>query len=119
MELEPISDYSQRSRGFHTVWGGDDRKEIGFIFRFVQLFDVYNDIWTGDGTLSSSDGTGSIIYGPQQIKDRPVGWVGAFHAVRGDINPGDIHPCLFPGCRSCIYMCGLIMMLKLDPIIPT
>ena len=35
MELEPISDYSRRSRGFHTVRGGDDRRETGFVPRFV------------------------------------------------------------------------------------
>ena len=30
-----------------------------------------------------------------------------FHTVRGDINPGDTHPCLFPSCRSCICVCGI------------
>ena len=35
-------------------------------------------------------GSGSIIYDPQPIRDRPVGGVGNFHTVRGDINPGDI-----------------------------
>ena len=40
VELEPISDFGQRSWGFHTVRGGDDRREIGFIPRFVYLLDV-------------------------------------------------------------------------------
>ena len=31
MKLEPIGDFSQRSRGFLTVRGGDDRREIGFM----------------------------------------------------------------------------------------
>ena len=35
VELEPISDFSQRSRGLHIVGGGDDRIEVGFIPRFV------------------------------------------------------------------------------------
>ena len=104
VELEPISNFGQRGRGFHTVRGGDDRREIGFIPRFVLLLDIhtYNDLWTGDGTLSSPGGAGSIIYDPQPIRDRPVGGVGDFHAVRGDINSGDIHPFLFPGCQGCI-----------------
>ena len=73
---------------------------------------------TGDGTLSPPGGAVSIIYDPQPISDRPVGEVGDFHTVRGDINPGDIHPCLFAGCRSCICMCGLIMILGWEPITP-
>ena len=40
MELEPISDISQRSRGFHTVRSGDDRGEVSFIPRFVYLLDI-------------------------------------------------------------------------------
>ena len=45
---------------------------------------------TGDGTLSSPGGPGSIIYDLQPIRDRPVGGVRDFHTVRGGINPGDI-----------------------------
>ena len=33
-----------------------------------------------------------MIYDPQPIRDRPVGGVGNFHNVRGDINPVDINP---------------------------
>ena len=37
VELEPISALSQRSWGFHTVRGGDDLRELGFITRFVEI----------------------------------------------------------------------------------
>ena len=40
MELEPISDFGQLSWGFHTVRGGDDPREVGFIPRFVELLDI-------------------------------------------------------------------------------
>ena len=78
MELEPISYFSQRSWGFHTVRGGDDLKELGFIPRFVQLLEIYNGLRNGDGTLSSPGGAGSMIYDPQPIRDRPVGGVGNY-----------------------------------------
>ena len=56
---------------------------------------------------------------PSQLEiSRSVG-LGIFTlSVRGDVNPGDIHPCLFPGCRSCICMCGWNMILERDPIVP-
>ena len=57
-------------------------------------------------------GAGSKIYDPQPIEDRLVGRVGDFHTLRGDISSGDIHPCLIP-----LYMCGLIMILRWDPIV--
>ena len=111
MELEPISDSCQGNWGFHTVGGDVDRREHGVLPWFVYFLGVWNDPWTGDGTLSSPGGAGSIIYKPQPIRDRLVGGVGNFHTVRGGINPGDIYiyiyPCSFPGCRSCIYVNGL------------
>ena len=78
MRLEPISDFSQRKRGFHTVRSGDDPRELGFIPRFVSLLEIQKYLWTGDGTLSSPGGAGSIIYDPQVIRDRAVGGVGDF-----------------------------------------
>ena len=62
-----------------------------------------NDSLTGDGTLSSSGGAGSIIYEPQPIRDWPVGGIGDFHAVRGGINPGDISV-FVPGLSE-LYIC--------------
>ena len=52
---------------------------------------MWNDRWTGDGTLWCPGGGHSILYDPQPIRDRPDGGVGDFHTVRGGINPGDIH----------------------------
>ena len=34
------------------VSGGDDPRGIGFIPRFVERLEVWNDLRTGDGTLS-------------------------------------------------------------------
>ena len=86
MELQPISDFSQRSWGFHTVRGGDDPRELGFIPRFVKRLDIYSDLWTGDGSLLSPVGACSILYDPQPLTDRPVGgvvyvWMGSDSGV--------------------------------------
>ena len=35
VELEPISDSSRWNWGFHTVGGGVDPRELGFLFPFV------------------------------------------------------------------------------------
>ena len=92
MELEPISDSSQWNWGFHTV-GGRCRPErsrfsspVCLIFRYIY---IWNDPWTGDGSLSSPRGAGSIINEPQPIRDRPVGGIRDSHIVRGGINLGD------------------------------
>ena len=90
VELESISDSSQWNWGFHTVVGGVDPRELGFLPPFVFFLDIWNEPWTGDGTLSSPGGPGSITYEPQPIRDRPVGGIGDFHTVRGGINPGDM-----------------------------
>ena len=71
--------------------------------------------WTGDGTLSSPGGAGSIIYKPQPIRDRPVGGIGDFHTVRGGINPGDISV-FVPGLSE-VYIRKWITMLGMDPIV--
>ena len=45
---------------------------------------LWNDLWTGDGTLSSTGGAVSI-YEPQPTRDRPVGF--GFPHCAGGINP--------------------------------
>ena len=41
MELESISDFSERSWGFHTVRDGDDPRKLDFIIpRLVTLRDI-------------------------------------------------------------------------------
>ena len=44
---------SQRDWVFHTVRAGVDPIELGFLPRFVEVLEMWNDLWTGDGTLSS------------------------------------------------------------------
>ena len=96
--------------------GGVGPRELGFLPPFVQILYIWNDRWTGDGTLSSPGGAGSIIFQPQPIRDRPVGGIGDFHTVRGGINPDDISV-FVPGLSE-LYICELIMILGMNPIVP-
>ena len=86
MEPEPISDTSQWDWALHTVGGGVDPRVLDFVPPIVQCLDIWNDSWTGDGTLSSPGGVGSIICEPQSIRDWPVSFIGDFHNVWGGIN---------------------------------
>ena len=63
---------SQRDWGFLAVWGGVDPRKVGFLPRLAESLQIWNDLWTGDGALSSRGGAGSTN-GPQPIRDRPVG----------------------------------------------
>ena len=96
--------------------GGVDPRELGFLPPLVYFLDIWNDPWTGDGTLSSPGGAGSTIHEPQPIRDRPVGGIGDFHTVRGGINPGDVSV-FVPGLSE-LYICECIMILGMDPIVP-
>ena len=116
MELEPISDSSQWKWCFHNVGGGVDPRELGFLPPFVKFWYVLNDPWTGDGTLSSPGGAGSMIYEPQPIRDRSVGGTVEIHTVRGGINHGDISV-IVPGLSE-LNICEWIMILGMDPIVP-
>ena len=49
------------------------------------ILETWNDLWTGDGTLSSPRGADSIIYDSQPIRDRPVGGVG-ISTLCGDVS---------------------------------
>ena len=44
---------SQRKRGFLTVRGGLDPRKLRFHPRLVEVSEIWNGLWTGDGTLSS------------------------------------------------------------------
>ena len=66
VELEPISDFSQRDWGFDTVRGGVGPKEVGFLPRFVLILEINNYLRTGDGTLSSPGGADSVHTTPSQ-----------------------------------------------------
>ena len=115
MELEPISDSRQWGWG-STPWGAVSTREnsvfpVCLIFRYM-----VNGPWTGNGTLLSPGGVGSIIYEPQPIRDRPVCGIGDFHTVWGGINPGDIS--VFVSGLSEFYIFEWIMILGMDPIVP-
>ena len=42
---------SQRDWGFLTVQGGVDPRKLGFLPRVMKVLEMWNDLWTGDGTL--------------------------------------------------------------------
>ena len=87
-----------------------------FFPRLSNFLDIWNQPWTGDGTLSSPGGAGSIIYKLPPIRDRPVGGNRDFHTVRGGINPGDISV-FVPGLSE-LHICEWVMILGIDPIVP-
>ena len=83
---------SQRHWGFLTVRGGFAPKKLDFLPRaLVEYLEVWNDLWTGDGTLSYRSGAGSTNEPRSQSEIGRWGWV--FHTVRGGINPDDIRVC--------------------------
>ena len=45
------STISQRDWGFLTVQGGVDPKKLGLLLRLMEVLEMWNDLWTGDGTL--------------------------------------------------------------------
>ena len=93
MELKPISDFSQRSWGFHTVKGSDDPGELGLIPPFVGFRDIERPPDRGWDPIIPGWSC-SIICDPQPIRDRPVGGVGDyFYTVRIGISPDDIRVC--------------------------
>ena len=104
---------TQQDWGSLTVRGGVDLRTLGFLPRLVEVLEIWNDLCTGDGTLSSRGGAGAT-YEPQPIRDRPVG-LGFPHRA-GRYQPG-WYPCSSPGCRSC-NMCGSILIPGCDPNVP-
>ena len=42
---------SGRSWGFLTVQGGVDPRNLGLLPRSMEVLEMWNDLWTGDGTL--------------------------------------------------------------------
>ena len=92
--------------GFPRRRGGVDPRELGFLSPFVEFLDIWNEPWTGDGTLSSPGVGGSIIYEPRPTRDRPVGGIGDFHTVRGGIIP-DIYIYI----RVCARVVGVVLYM--------
>ena len=46
---------SQRDWGFLTVQGGVDPRKLGLLPRLMGVLEIWNDLWTGDGTLYPSE----------------------------------------------------------------
>ena len=42
---------SQRDRGFLTVQGGVDPRKLSLLPHVMEVLEMWNDVWTGDGTL--------------------------------------------------------------------
>ena len=42
---------SQRGWGFLTIQGGVDPRKLGLLPRLMEVLQMWNDLWTGDGTL--------------------------------------------------------------------
>ena len=50
---------SQRDWGFLTVRGVVDPRILGFLPMLVEVLEIWNGLYTGDGILSSRGGAGS------------------------------------------------------------
>ena len=80
---EPSHQWCARSRGFPTVRAGIVPGNNLFPPRFVGVVHVWNDFFSGDGTVYSPDAAG--VRSPTQSVISQWGW--GFHAVREGIKP--------------------------------
>ena len=83
---------SQRDWGFLTVQGGVDPKKLGLLPRLVDVSEMWNDLWTGDGTLYPPEVELAQHANHGQTQNRPVGLgfphrAGRYH-VWMDSDPG-------------------------------
>ena len=66
------STISQRDWSFLAVGALSTGERSVVLPRLVEGLDISNDLWTGDGILSSSSGAGPT-HEPQSVRDQPVG----------------------------------------------
>ena len=59
-----------------TVRGGVDPRKLGFLPRLVEILEIWDDLWTGDGALSCQGGAGSTILIRTTANQRSAGGVG-------------------------------------------
>ena len=83
---------SQRDWGFMTVQVGVDPKKLGLLSRLTEVLEMWNDLWTGDGTLYPSEVGLAQHAKDVQSESRPVGLgflhrAGRYH-VWMDSDPG-------------------------------
>ena len=79
---------SQRDWGFLTVQGGVDPRKLGLLPRMVKVLDMWNDLWTGDGTLYPPKVELAQHTNHGQLENSPVGL--GFPHCAGGINPDGI-----------------------------
>ena len=76
---------SQWDWGFLTVQGGVDPRKLGLLPRLMEVLEVWNDLWTGDGTLYPPEVELAQHANHGQSENRPVGLgfphrAGRYHA---------------------------------------
>ena len=65
---------SQRGWGFLAVQGGVDPRKLGLLPRLIKILEMWNDLWTGDGTLYPPEVELVRHTNHGQPDNRPVGW---------------------------------------------
>ena len=83
---------TQRDWGFLTVQGGVDPRKLGLLPRLMEVLEMWNDLWTGDGALYPREVELVQHANHGQSENRPVGLgfphrAGRYH-VWMDSNPG-------------------------------
>ena len=63
---------SQRDWVFLTVQGGVDSRNLGLLPRLMEVFEMRNDLWTGDGTLNPAEVELAQHADHSQLENRPV-----------------------------------------------
>ena len=97
---------SQRDWDFLTVRGGIDPRKLGFLPRLMEVIEMWNDLWTGHGTLYPPENLMELAQHTNhhgRSENRPVG-LGFPHRT-GRYQPA-WYPGSSPGCRSCRYVDG-------------
>ena len=64
---------SQRDWGFLIVQGGVDPRKLGLLPRLMEVLEMWNDLWTGDGTLYPPKVELAQHANQGQSENRPVG----------------------------------------------
>ena len=77
---------SQRDWGFLAVQGGVDPTKLGLLPRLMEVLEVWNDLWTGDGTLYPPEVELAQHTNHGRSDNRPVGL--EFPHRAGSYQPG-------------------------------
>ena len=72
---------SQRDWGFLAGQGGVDPRKLGLLPRLMEVLEIWNDLWTGDGPLYPPEVELAQHTNHGQSENSPVGW--DFHTLRG------------------------------------